>query len=49
MIPLLPSNCSSDLVPDRIAGKIVMCARDFGVYPSYGVAVKMASGRLAAG
>ncbi|RCV13711.1 hypothetical protein SETIT_2G367500v2 [Setaria italica] len=44
MIPLLPSNCSNDLVSDRITGKIVMCARDFGVYPSYGVAVKMAGG-----
>ncbi|KAG2637951.1 hypothetical protein PVAP13_2NG556500 [Panicum virgatum] len=44
MIRLLPSNCSNDLEPDRIRGKIVMCARDFGVYPSYGVAVKKAGG-----
>ncbi|PUZ72654.1 hypothetical protein GQ55_2G411700 [Panicum hallii var. hallii] len=44
MIRLLPSNCSNDLGSDRIRGKIVMCARDFGVYPSYGVAVKKAGG-----
>ncbi|CAN6168574.1 unnamed protein product [Urochloa humidicola] len=44
MIPLLPSNCSNDLVSDRITGKIVMCARDLGVYPSYGVAVQKAGG-----
>ncbi|CAM0145381.1 unnamed protein product [Urochloa decumbens] len=44
MFPLLPSNCSNDLVSDRITGKIVMCARDLGVYPSYGVAVQKAGG-----
>ncbi|CAN6205877.1 unnamed protein product [Urochloa humidicola] len=44
MITLLPSNCSNDLVSDKITGKIVMCARDLGVYPSYGVAVQKAGG-----
>ncbi|WVZ66484.1 hypothetical protein U9M48_015694 [Paspalum notatum var. saurae] len=45
MVRLLPSNCADDLEPGRIRGKLVVCTRDFGVLPSYGVAVKSASGR----
>ncbi|KAJ1291587.1 hypothetical protein BS78_02G327000 [Paspalum vaginatum] len=44
-VRLLPSNCADDLEPGRIRGKLVVCTRDFGVLPSYGVAVKSAGGR----
>ncbi|CAD6340770.1 unnamed protein product [Miscanthus lutarioriparius] len=44
-VRLLPSACTAkDLVPDRIMGKIVVCAGDLGADASFGAAVQKAGG-----